>query len=79
MCSNCGTLITLGRSMRIELSSEDAETLRELLREKLVELDKEINRTDSLAFKKRLQQLDHTIERLLAEVSSALESSFGAS
>jgi len=58
--------------MQIELSRDDAVTLRDLLRDKVVELDKEINRTDSLAFKQELRQLDRTIERVLGEVSTAL-------
>jgi hypothetical protein len=58
--------------MQIELSQDDAVTLRNLLRDKVVELDKEINRTDSIVFKQKLQQLDRTIERLLGEVSTAL-------
>jgi hypothetical protein len=58
--------------MQIELSRDDAVTLRELLRDRVVELDKEINRTDSIAFKQELQQLDRMIERVLGEVSTAL-------
>ena len=61
-----------GDQMQIELSRDDAMTLRDLLRHKVVELDKEINRTDSIAFKQELQQLDRTIERVLGEVSTAL-------
>jgi hypothetical protein len=59
--------------MHIELSPDEAATLRELLQQKVHELDKEINRTDSLRFKSELQQLNRTIERILGEVSSALE------
>ena len=58
--------------MQIELSRDDAVTLRDSLRDKVVALDKEINRTDSIAFKQELQQLDRTIERVLGEVSTAL-------
>jgi hypothetical protein len=61
--------------MQIELSREEAEALRELLQQKIVELDKEINRTDSLAFKQHLHHLDRTIERLLRELSGALDRS----
>jgi hypothetical protein len=57
--------------MQIELSQDDAVTLRDLLRDKVVELDEEINRTDSIAFKQELQ-LDRTIERVLGEGSTAL-------
>ena len=58
--------------MHIELTPDEAETLRDLLQQKVVELDKEINRTDSLTFKQDLRQLDRKLERMLGEVSSAL-------
>jgi hypothetical protein len=58
--------------MHIELTPDEAATLRDLLQQKVVELDKEINRTDSLTFKKDLQQLDRKLERMLGEVSAAL-------
>jgi hypothetical protein len=58
-----------GDQMQIELSQDDAVTLRDLLRHKV---DKQINRTDSIAFKQELQQLDRTIERVPGEVSTAL-------
>ena len=59
--------------MTIELSRDDAETLRELLQERMLRLDNEINRTDAFAFKARLRQLDRTIEHVLGELSSALD------
>jgi hypothetical protein len=63
--------------MHIELSRDDAETLRDLLRHQIVELDKEINRTDSIAFKEELRQLDRRIERVLGEISAALANAPG--
>jgi hypothetical protein len=59
--------------MRIELSKEDAELLRDLLRERVLELDKEINRTDSRAFKNELRKLDRATERILGALSAAVE------
>jgi hypothetical protein len=61
--------------MHIELSTDEGEALRDLLRQRILELDKEINRTDSFEFKKGLQQLDRTLERVLGEVSTALAGS----
>ena len=61
--------------MTIELRREDAESVRDLLKQRIVELDKEINRTDSLRFKHELQQLDRGLERALVEFSTALERS----
>jgi hypothetical protein len=63
--------------MNIELTDQDAGTLRDLLQQKVVELDKEINRTDSLAFKHELQLLDRTIERIVGALSAGLERSRG--
>ena len=64
--------------MHMELSAEDAEALRDLLRARVVELDKEINRTESFAFKSDLQQLGRRLERVLGEISAELERSVGA-
>jgi hypothetical protein len=61
--------------MHIELSQDEAEILRDLLQQKVVELDKEINRTDSLAFKDELRKLDRTIERVLGALTAALAAS----
>jgi hypothetical protein len=61
--------------MQIELSHTELETIRDVLRQRVVELDKEINRTDSLEFKRELQELNRTIERALGSVSSVLERS----
>jgi hypothetical protein len=58
--------------MHVELSRAEAQALRNLLQQKILELDKEINRTDSLAFKEELQHLDRTIGRVLDEVTTAL-------
>jgi hypothetical protein len=59
--------------MQIDLRRDDALTLRDLLRERIMELDKEINRTDSLEFKHELQQLERTIERVVGQLSTALD------
>jgi hypothetical protein len=60
-------------AIRVEVSREEAEALRDLLRARILELDKEISRTDNLDFKASLRQLDRTMERLLENVSGALE------
>jgi hypothetical protein len=59
--------------MHIQLSRVEAETLRVFLQEKVIELDKEINRTDSFAFKEKLRNIDRTIEHVLGQVTQALE------
>jgi hypothetical protein len=59
--------------MQIDIRRDDAEMLRDLLRRKVVELDVEINRTDRRAFKQELRQLDRAMERIVGELSTALE------
>jgi hypothetical protein len=58
--------------MQIELNRAEAELLRDTLQHHVQELDREINRTDSLAFKRELQQADRTMERILGRVVTAL-------
>ena len=60
-------------TMRIELSRDEVEALRTLLEERIVELDREINRTDAFKYKARLQRLERTIERVLGELNVALD------
>jgi hypothetical protein len=59
--------------MNLEVSREEAELLRVLLRQRVSELDREINRTDSLEFKAGLRQLDRAAEQLLGKIVSAIE------
>jgi hypothetical protein len=61
--------------MNIELTDQDAGILRDLLQQKITELDKEINRTDSLRFKQELHELDRTIERIVGALSVGLDRS----
>jgi predicted transcriptional regulator len=58
--------------MQIDLNTHDAAALRDLLQQRVKELDKEINRTDSFAYKHQLQELDRTIERILGELTTGL-------
>jgi hypothetical protein len=59
--------------MQIELSRDEAETLRGLLQQKVEEMDKEINRTDALKFKEELNRMERTVERILGQLTAALE------
>jgi hypothetical protein len=54
--------------VHIELSTDDAALVRTILDDKLQELRKEINRTDSLAFKDTLRKSEHALERLVAQL-----------
>ena len=60
--------------MNLQLDDQDARTLRDLLRQKVVEMDTEINRTDSLAFKEELRQLERSLERVVSALSAELDS-----
>jgi AAA+ ATPase superfamily predicted ATPase len=59
--------------MQIELSRDEAEILRNLLQHQVREMDREISRTDSLDFKRDLQQTDRAMERILGRLVLALE------
>jgi glycine cleavage system regulatory protein len=65
--------VLVGAIMQIELSRDDVELLRDTLQREVRELDKEINRTDSLGFKRKLQETDRRIERILGRITVALE------
>jgi hypothetical protein len=56
--------------MHIELSQDEALALRDLLRSKVKELDKEINRIDSLRYKSELRNIEHQLERVLGAIDS---------
>jgi metal-dependent HD superfamily phosphatase/phosphodiesterase len=54
--------------VRIELSDADAEVVREMLAHKLHDIAIEINRTDSLEFKKMLRQTEQALDRLVRQL-----------
>ena len=56
--------------MHIDLTRDEANALRELLQEKVTDLDKEINRTDSLRYKEQLRNVERALERVLGAVST---------
>jgi len=56
--------------VHIDLSTDDAALLRSMLDDKLQELRKEINRTDSLAAKDTLRKSQHALERLVTQLPS---------
>lgn len=59
--------------MHIQLTREEASLLRDTLQHEIEELDKEINRTDSLAFKHELRETDRTMGRILGRIRTILE------
>ena len=57
--------------MRFELSAEDAELVREFVEGRLVELKKEINRTENIAFREELRKIQRALENLTAQLTTA--------
>lgn len=54
--------------VRIELSEEDARTLRDILQDKQRELATEINRTDHHDFKEMLRRTARALDRLVSQL-----------
>jgi len=59
--------------MHIDLSQEDATTLREILRERVTELDREISNADNRRSKGALRETERQVERILGAVTVAIE------
>ena len=53
---------------KIELTSEEAEILRDILQYNLKEIDIEVFRTDTHDFKEKLKHRRHVIEHLLGRL-----------
>jgi hypothetical protein len=54
--------------MTVELSAEDAALVREFVQGRLVELRKEINRTENTAFREELRKIQRALEHLLGQL-----------
>lgn len=57
--------------MHLDLNDDEAMTLRELLQERVTQLDKQINAADSLRFKEALREEERRIERILGALCSS--------
>ena len=55
--------------MTFELSAEDAPLVREFIEGRLVELKKEINRTENIAFREELRKIQRALEHLTAQLT----------
>ena len=58
--------------MQIDLSKEDATTLREILQERVTDLDREINNTDNRRYRGALRETERQVERILGAVTVAI-------
>ena len=54
--------------MTIELSAEDAALVHEFVEGRLIDLKKEINRTENIAFREELRKIQRALEHLLAQL-----------
>ncbi len=59
--------------MHIDLDQDQATLLREVLQEKVTELDRQINAADSLRFKDELRRTGRTLERILGSLHPTAE------
>ena len=57
--------------MRLELTTEEADALKEVLDEKLVNLAREINRTDHLDLKRELKAKERALDHIVSTLSHA--------
>ena len=55
--------------MHIELSTEEADALRHLLEHQVVQMDVEIDRTDTHDFKRMLQHRRDLLKQILGRLS----------
>jgi hypothetical protein len=57
--------------MIVDLSAEEATLIREFVEGRLVELKKEINRTEGMAFREELRKTQRALERLATQLMNA--------
>jgi hypothetical protein len=55
--------------MHIDLNDDETMMLRDLLEERVTQLDKQINAADSLRFKDVLRDEEHRLERILGALN----------
>ncbi len=55
--------------MQIDITRDELSALREVLQEKVSELDREINRADSLRYKEELRGTERVLERILGRLN----------
>lgn len=55
--------------MTVELSTEDAVLVREFIEGRLIELAKEIRRTENMRFREELRKTERALERLLGQLT----------
>jgi hypothetical protein len=61
--------------MTFDLSADDAALVREFVQGRLVELKKEINRTENMAFREDLRRIQRALERLVDQLPQRVPAS----
>jgi uncharacterized protein YbjQ (UPF0145 family) len=61
--------------MTFDLSADDAALVREFVQGRLVELKKEINRTENIAFREDLRKVQRALERLVDQLPQRVPAS----
>ena len=56
--------------MIVELSDDDAALVREFVQGRLIELAKEINRTENIEFREELRKIERALERLVGQLTA---------
>jgi hypothetical protein len=62
-------MIRNGGIMTFELSAEDAALVREFVAGRLVDLKKEINRTENMTFREELRKVQRALEQLTTQLT----------
>jgi hypothetical protein len=58
--------------MTFELSAEEAVLVREFVEGRLIELRKEINRTENFAFREEVRKVERALERLVGQLTDPI-------
>jgi hypothetical protein len=59
--------------MDLHLNQDECQMLREVLQQRVAELDREIAATENSRFKRELRDTERSIERVLGKVTTAME------
>jgi hypothetical protein len=59
--------------MRIELDPSETDMLKDILQQKVTDLDREISATENLRFKGALRDVERRVEQILGKVTSAVD------
>ena len=61
--------------MTFELSTDEAVLVRDFVESRLVELRKEINRTENIEFREELRKVERALDRLVGQLTRGVPAS----